>query len=83
MDRRSDASRRLYAAILDHPQATERGEPPGADAPAAGPADRPDLAGELREFAATYARVGRLTAPLRALARAARRGEGEGEAGGR
>ncbi len=64
-----DASGRLYAAILHYLEAAERGEPPAADAPAADLADRPDLAREMRDFAATYARVERLMAPMRAAAR--------------
>ncbi len=72
---------RLLAAVAVYLDAVDAGQTPEAAAFAGRyPAD---LAGDLLEFATTYALVERLTAPLRALARAARRGEGEGEAGGR
>ncbi len=64
---------RLLAAVTDYLDAADAGQAPDA----AGFAGRypADLAGELRHFAETYDRVERLTAPLRELARAARRGQ--------
>ncbi len=70
---------RLLAAVADYLDAADAGQAPDAAAFAEGyPAD---LADELWEFVTTYALVERLTAPLRALAQAVRRGERE--AGGR
>jgi hypothetical protein len=70
---------RLLAAVAVYLDAVDAGQAPDAAAFAEGyPAD---LAGELLEFAATHARVERLTAPLRELARATRNGEGA-EGGG-